>query len=87
MTNWNPNIDLVRLLEALGQEVTATTDEEVRQACTAYRSSVGVVAGEVRRLLATVIDDPANPSDDPSEPGTELSPAQFARSLEQRQRH
>ncbi|SRR5258708_2124640 len=33
MSNWEPHIDLMRLLEALGQEIVATKELEVRQAC------------------------------------------------------
>jgi len=80
MTNWHPDIDLVRLLEALGREVAATTDEDVCQACAAHQRSVRAAAGEVRRLLALMID-----VDDPSEPG-ELPPAQPTRGVEQRRR-
>jgi hypothetical protein len=87
MTNWNPDIDLVRLLEALGQEIAATTDDEVRQASAAYGYSVRVAAGEIRRLLAPMIDDPTDPGEVPSEPDRELPRAQSVRNQEQRQRH
>jgi hypothetical protein len=86
MTNWNPDIDLIRLLEALGQEFAATTEEEVRQACAAYGYSVRVAASEVRRVLAPMIEDPVRRGEDP-DPGRELRPAQSVRSPEQRQRH
>jgi hypothetical protein len=33
MSRWEPHIDLMRLLEALGRELVATTELEVRQAC------------------------------------------------------
>ena len=33
MSHWEPHLDLMRLLEALGSEVVATTEPEVRQAC------------------------------------------------------
>jgi hypothetical protein len=33
MTCWKPHIDLMRLLEALGREIIAATELEVRQAC------------------------------------------------------
>jgi hypothetical protein len=33
MSCWEPHIDLMRLLEALGREVIAATELEVRQAC------------------------------------------------------
>jgi hypothetical protein len=33
MSRWEPHIDLMRLLEALGQEIVSTTELEARQAC------------------------------------------------------
>jgi hypothetical protein len=33
MSRWEPHIDLMRLLEALGSEVVAATELEVREAC------------------------------------------------------
>jgi hypothetical protein len=35
MSRWDPHIDLMRLLEAFGNEVVAMTQLEVRQACAA----------------------------------------------------
>jgi len=40
MSRWEPDIDLMRLLEALGSEVVATTELEVREACTEGGSSI-----------------------------------------------
>jgi len=33
MSRWEPHLDLMRLLEALGSEMVATTELDVRQAC------------------------------------------------------
>src|SRR5260221_6868338 len=33
MSCWEPHIDLMRLLEALANEIVSTTEQEVRQAC------------------------------------------------------
>jgi hypothetical protein len=33
MSRWEPDIDLMRLLEALANEIVSTTELEVRQAC------------------------------------------------------
>ncbi len=44
MSRWDPHIDLMRLLEALGNEVVAATELEVRQACTEYRSTMAGTA-------------------------------------------
>jgi hypothetical protein len=30
MTSWEPHVDLARLLDALGEEIVATTEQEVR---------------------------------------------------------
>jgi hypothetical protein len=51
MSCWEPHIDLMRLLEALGREIIAATELEVRQACTeekgrsiaARRSAIAVI--------------------------------------------
>jgi hypothetical protein len=80
MTNCHPDVDLVRLLEALGREVVATTDEDVCRVCAAHQRSVRATAGEVRRLLAVMID-----IDDPSGPG-DVPPAQPTRDVERRRR-
>jgi hypothetical protein len=80
MTSLQLHTKLVRLLDALGEEIAATTDEEIRQTCAEYGRPVRSVAGEVERLLASMIDDPT------------LSPAELylprlVRSPEQRRRH
>ena len=33
MSRWEPQVDLMRLLEALGNEIVSTTELEVRRAC------------------------------------------------------
>jgi hypothetical protein len=33
MSHWDPHLDLMRLLEALGSEIVAATELEARQAC------------------------------------------------------
>jgi hypothetical protein len=33
MSGWEPHIDLMRLLEALGNEIVSTTEQDVRRAC------------------------------------------------------
>jgi hypothetical protein len=57
MKNWKPPNDLTRLLEALGNELGAATDEEVRQACTGSGWSVTGAAREVRGLINAVTGD------------------------------
>lgn len=53
MSHWEPPLDLMRLLEALANEIAVTTDYEVHQACNEGRSTVEV-AQEVRELIAAV---------------------------------
>jgi hypothetical protein len=80
MTSLRPHIDLVRLLEALAEEIIAATDDEVRQTCAGYGRPVHGVAGEVSRLLASIVNDPM-------ESPAELYLPRLAGSPEQRRRH
>ena len=79
MNRWEPHIDLARLLEALGQEVVAATEQEVREACVEDGRSIRTAAREVRRLIGAVIGDPGDP--DAGRP-----PAEAVKSYEHRQR-
>jgi hypothetical protein len=47
----------MRLLEALANEIAATTDDEVRRACGEVRCTAATVQ-EVRELIGTVSGDP-----------------------------
>ena len=61
MTNWQPHIDLARLLEALGEEIVAATEREIHQACAEGGHSVRAAARETRRIIGAVtrdLDDP-----------------------------
>jgi len=61
MTNWQPHVDLARLLEALAEEIVAATEPEIHQACADGRHSVRAAARETRRIIGTVtgdLDDP-----------------------------
>jgi hypothetical protein len=61
MTNWQRHIDLARLLEALGEEIVAATDQEIHQACTEGGHLVRAAASEARRIIDTAtgdLDDP-----------------------------
>jgi hypothetical protein len=44
MSRWEPHIDLMRLLEALANEIVAATELEVRQACAECRSTMAGTA-------------------------------------------
>jgi hypothetical protein len=60
MTSWQPHIDLVRLLEALGEEIVAATEREIHQACAEDGHSVLATADETRRVIGAAgdLDDP-----------------------------
>jgi hypothetical protein len=64
MSRWDPDIDLMRLLEALGNEVVATTEPEVRQACAETGWSLRWSAREVRELINAVNGEPGEPDID-----------------------
>lgn len=55
--DWRPDIDLMRLLEALASEVVATTAPEVRQVCAERRRSMSRSVREVRELIDAASDD------------------------------
>jgi hypothetical protein len=44
MSRWEPHIDLMRLLEALGNEIVTATELEVRQACAECGSTMAGTA-------------------------------------------
>ena len=61
MTSWEPHVDLARLLEALGEEIVATTEQEVRLACVLDGHSVRETASEVREMIGTLTGDLGDP--------------------------
>lgn len=54
MKGWQPDIDLNRLLTALGEEILVGDDEEVRQLGGLSGHSMSGAAHEVRTLIAAV---------------------------------
>jgi len=50
--DWQPHIDLQRLLSALGEELCAATDEEVREVCSAAGQSMAGAARVIRQRIA-----------------------------------
>jgi len=61
MTSWHPDIDLARLLEALADEVVATTEQEVHEAYAWDGHAVRATAKEVSRMIfgdRIDLDDP-----------------------------
>jgi hypothetical protein len=57
MSRWEPHLDLMRVLEALANEIAITTDSEVHQACNEGRC-MAAVAQQVRELIGAVSGDP-----------------------------
>ena len=60
MKNWRPQIDLDRLTAALGEDILAASDEEIRACATAGRS-VAFAADDVRRQIAAASGEPDAP--------------------------
>ena len=63
MTRWQPHIDLARLLAALDREILAASAEEVRMAYLVDRRAMRAAAGEVKRLIAQIVDEPERDGD------------------------
>ena len=76
MKDWQPHLDLQRLLSALGDEVRTASDEEVRQAYGAAPRSVAAVARDIRRRIA------AADGSSQDEPDPRRLPGETARRLE-----
>jgi hypothetical protein len=69
---WKPHLELMRLLDALANEIAATTDDEVRRVYD-EDSWTKAAAREVRELIGTVSGDPGIDADvDPTEARIEL---------------
>jgi hypothetical protein len=56
VTNWQPPADLARLLEALAEEIIASTDGELLSACIASSRSANTTTIETYALLARIRD-------------------------------
>ena len=61
MRGWRPQMDLDRLTAALGEDILAMTDEEIRRAYAAAGRSVAHAAGGVREQIAAASGDPDAP--------------------------
>lgn len=61
MKGWRPHRDLTRLLEALGDELLAVDEEEVRRLSGVSGHSMSKAAREVRALIAAVNDQQDEP--------------------------
>jgi len=58
MKDWRPHIDLDRLTAALGEDILALTDEEIRRAYAAAGRSVAHAADGVRTEIAAAGGEP-----------------------------
>ncbi|MCA1479827.1 hypothetical protein [Bradyrhizobium sp. NBAIM08] len=57
MTRWHPSRDLARLLEALGEEILAASDEEVRQTSGLQGWTITNTALDVRDVIKAARED------------------------------
>ena len=62
MKDWHPDIDLYRLLAALGQEVIDTPDEDVRALSGQFGAPISGVARDMRARIAAINDGDAGRS-------------------------
>ncbi len=56
MRHWQPDIDLDRLLAALGEEIIDTSDEDIRTLCGQAGAPTSGVARDMRARIAAVAD-------------------------------
>lgn len=61
MKNWQPDIDLDRLLAALGEEIIDASDEDIRTLCGEVGTPISGVARDMRARIAAVIDCETEP--------------------------
>jgi hypothetical protein len=77
-------LELLRLLEALSDEITASTDRDIVLACVEARWPLAEAAKEVRDLLGVVTGGPGkaciDPFAEPADGGLELEGSQPHRS-------
>ncbi|QPF90847.1 hypothetical protein [Bradyrhizobium commune] len=94
MTRWHPSRDLIRLLEALSEEILDTSDEEVRQTSGLQGWTIANTALEVRGVIKAARGDESGSlarncdlNEDPSEPGARLRRTRAGRGASHDQRH
>lgn len=89
MTRWQPPHELVRLLDALSEEILTATDEEVRQM---HGWQLAMTAGEVDVLVKTACAEAEGRATEglgtgPVEPGVAPQSDASSARLSQHQRH
>jgi len=62
MKRWHPDIDLYRLLAALGEQVITTPDEDIRSLCGQAGSPISGIARDMRARIAAITESEAEPS-------------------------
>jgi hypothetical protein len=62
MKNWQPDIDLDRLLAALSEEIIGTSDEDVRTLCGQVGTPISGGAREMRARVAAINDGETEPT-------------------------
>ncbi len=88
MSRWEPHIDLMRLLDALANEIVSTTEEEVRQACAWDGWTIAMTAKlrckEVRELIDALNGEPGEPEVDVGKGHIELGTSRHLQSVAER---
>jgi hypothetical protein len=62
MKNWHPDIDLHRLLTALGEEILDTSDEDLRTICGQVGSPFSGIARDMRARIAAINEGEVEPA-------------------------
>ncbi|MBM3623155.1 MAG: hypothetical protein FJX20_20940 [Alphaproteobacteria bacterium] len=62
MRNWQPDIDLDRLLAALGEEIIDAPGEDIRTLCGQVGSPLSGIARDMRARIAAVVDCETEPA-------------------------
>jgi len=62
MKNWHPDTDLDRLLAALGEEIIAMSDEDVRTICGHIGAPLSGIARDMRARISVINDSEVGPT-------------------------
>jgi hypothetical protein len=88
MSRWEPHTDLMRLLEALANEIVSTTEQEVRQVCAGDGWSIAMTAKlrcqDVRELIDAWTGEPGEPEVDIEKGDIELGTSRHLQSVAER---
>ena len=85
MSRWEPHADLMRLLEALANEIVSTTEQDVLQACAEEGwSTAKLGCKEVRELIDVLNGEPGEPEVDVEKDRIELGTSRHLQSVAER---